>query len=469
MKHLLLFTVLAATAVCAHAQKMLQAAEVPNPLVTAYMNEPGEYRARVDVKCLQTIPLTFETQCDKPANLRLTTEDDGVNTTYTMLIDADPSVREYSTRMLTIASPGYDDIYYDLSTLRPGQWITISVSDPNITVGTGCYNEHHNKGMEEIKNMNYEEARRQFYIASSCAEANQEENNNWIERVDSLIRFRLEGDNAFKLLDYRTAAACYDKVLILNSLDSYALNMKTQCVKDFSSECETLFNRAEWLYKEHDYQKAKEVYQQLLDRKCNYEVQANNRLQSIASTARSRKDHTHVLTYEWQKNVPIGLHIGTYNMHKAGGYFHINLNATMIDAIRQECRYEDPATTENIKYPEFNISAGWTIKIKNPVWVHFGPGFTGKMYYGKYKEDNYPYYDKNEADPLSPDMTDPAKKDGAYEKVNFGLAISPEVGITIKYSYFAVRCTYQYRFALKKPLQEFIEPHRVSVGVGIAF
>ena len=55
MKHLLLFTVLAATAVCAHAQKMLQAAEVPNPLVTAYMNEPGEYRARVDVKCLQTI------------------------------------------------------------------------------------------------------------------------------------------------------------------------------------------------------------------------------------------------------------------------------------------------------------------------------------------------------------------------------------------------------------------------------
>ena len=462
MKKLLLFVLLATTVAGSQAQKILQVTEVPNTLGSAYMNQPGEYRARVDIKCPTSIPLEFETQCDKIEDMRLVSEDDGATTTYTMYLDVDPSVREYSTRILTIASPSYDDVYYNLSFLKSGQWCILSVSDPNATVGTGCYNEHHNKAMQEIKNMNYAEARRQLTLAGSCAEANETENNYNLAIVDSLMLYRIQADNALKLLDYRTASEYFEKMIGLNAYDSYALEQNSRCIANFKSECDVLFNRAEWLYNERDYDKAKEIYNQVIGRKCPYESQANSRLQSIESNARSRKNHSHVLTYEWRKDVPIGIQIGKYNMHKAGGFFQLDFNPAVFDAIRGECHYEDPAT--NPKYPEINMAFGWTIKIKNPVWVHVGPGFTGKFYYGKYLDKNYPYYKDSQVESTT---LDPNGDD--YKHFNFAPAISPVVGLTIKYSYFAIRGTYQYRFTLKKGLQDFMGQHRVSVGVGVAF
>lgn len=449
---------------CAWGQKILQATEEPNTLGNVYMNQPGEYRARVDIKCNNAIPLTFDTQCDKLEDMRMTTSDDGFETTYSLYFDTDPSVREYSTRLLTISSPSYDDIYYSLALLQSGQWITINVVDPNITVNTGCYNEHRNKGINEIKNMNYAEARHEFEIAGQCAEADQAENNQNIALADSLMLYRAQGDNALKLLDYRLASSYFEKVYQLNPYDTYAQEQNVRCVTNFRSECDVLFNQAEFYYNEHEFEKAEQLYSQVLDKQCDYELQATTRLQNIAKNARSRKDHAHVITYEWMKDAPIGLHTGTYNMHKAGGFFYINLNTAIFDAIRNECEYQDPATADKrIAYPEANIAFGWTFKIKNPVWIHVGPGFTGKFYYGNYKKDNYPYYDENEADPLKSHNEDDLKH------FNIAPAISPMAGITIKYSYFAIRASYQYRFTLKKALQEFMEPHRVSIGVGVAF
>ena len=446
MKRILLLVLLAATMASTHAQRILQVTEVPNVLGSP-----------------TSIPLEFETQCDKIEDMRLSSTSDGVNTTYTKYLDVDPSVREYSTRVLTIGSPSYDDAYYNMSFLKSGQWVTLSVSDPNATVDTGCYNEHHNKAMLEIKNMNYAEARRQLTMAAACAEANQDEVNTNIAIVDSLMIYRIQADNALKLLDYRTASEYYEKMIGLNAYDSYALEQNSRCITNFKSECDVLFNRAEWLYNERDFTKAKEIYNQVIARRCPYESQANSRLQSIESNARSRKNHSRVLTYEWRKDVPIGLQIGKYNMHKAGGFFQLDFNPAIFDAIRGECHYEDPATASP-KYPEFNVAFGWTIKIKNPVWVHVGPGFTGKFYYGKYLNDNYPYYEKNQ---IETETTDP--NSSAYKHLNFVPAISPVIGLTIKYSYFAIRGTYQYRFTLKKGLQEFMDRHRVSVGIGVAF
>lgn len=464
MKRFLLFSVIAFLATSfAFAQKILQANEVPSELGAAYMNKPGEFRARVDVKCINDIPLEFETQCDKDEDMRLVKESDGVETTYSLYFDADPSVKEYTTRLLTISSPGYDDIYYSLANLLSGQWITINVTDPNITVNTGCYNEHRNKGVLEIKNMNYSEAKREFLVASQCAEANQTENDANIALADSLTLYRAQAENALKLLDYRMASSYFEKIISLNPYDSYAMEQNARCITTFRNDCDVIYNQAEFYYNEHEYAKAQDLYQQLLDRGCNYELQANTRLQNISKNARSRKDHAHVITYEWMKDCPIGLHTGTYNMHKAGGWFYINLNPKIFDAIRNECEYQNPAVEENIKYPEANIAFGWTIKIKNPVWIHFGPGFTGKFYYGKYKKDHYPYNKKNE------DKEDPLETHEDLKHFNIAPAISPMVGITVKYSYFAARVSYQYRFTLKKGLQDFMEPHRISVGIGVAF
>ena len=55
------------------------------------------------------------------------------------------------------------------------------------------------------------------------------------------------------------------------------------------------------------------------------------------------------------------------------------------------------------------------------------------------------------------------------QKFNAAFAASPVIGLTIKYSFFAIRGTYQYRYSMKKELEDFLGQHRFSVGVGFAF
>lgn len=57
----------------------------------------------------------------------------------------------------------------------------------------------------------------------------------------------------------------------------------------------------------------------------------------------------------------------------------------------------------------------------------------------------------------------------ANRKANLAFAISPVVGLCAKYSYFAVRLTYQYRWSMKPELDNFIGNSRLSVGIGVAF
>ena len=131
------------------------------------------------------------------------------------------------------------------------------------------------------------------------------------------------------------------------------------------------------------------------------------------------------------------------------------------------------------------MSFGWTVKIYNPVWIHFGPGVTGKMYYGKYQSKKYPTkgYGEDEWDRLEQkEMGDeevlktakgaqepPEKYKDGWTHANFAAAISPVIGITAKYSYFAIRLTYQYRWSLEKNLADFIGKDRLCIGFGVAF
>jgi hypothetical protein len=107
------------------------------------------------------------------------------------------------------------------------------------------------------------------------------------------------------------------------------------------------------------------------------------------------------------------------------------------------------------------------------------------MYYGTYQDKKYPKkgFGKEEWDILEKmKMGDEEVLATASElqeifeqykegwtKANFASAISPVIGITVKYNYFAIRATYQYRWAIQKDLQDFIGPSRLSFGIGVAF
>lgn len=455
-----------------HAQNILEVTDVSQP--NDVYSSPNDEAALL-IRCHQSIPLKFVSSMDKSAE-PFRTELQGSDSVYYI---AFPTGNRYRGRQLTIISRGYNSVYIDLNDLQPKQLLSFKVTDPNALVDAGCYRTHRNKGMNEIKNSNYDEARNQFVVARECSDCDETENENNIALVDSLIMFRKKGDAAYELLDYVTAGNYYSKILALNAYDNYASNRNTLCVQNYSEECTTYFTKAEFYYSEKEFDKAEELYQKIVDKDCVNKSLALVRLNTIRSNQRAKKDHARVFSYEYRKDVPIGFSYGKYNMHKAGGFFQMDFNKYVFDAIRSDCRYGQE------KFPELNMSFGWTVKIANPVWIHFGPGFTGKMYFGKYLEKKYPKVGYGQADIQYLNVKEmggeelvaqasqldeaPEEYKDAWTKANFAFAVSPVIGLTIKYSYFAIRGTYQYRWSIEKDLQDFIGSSRFSVGVGIAF
>ena len=454
-----------------HAQNILEVKNVSQP--NDVYSSPND-EAAILVRCHQSIPLKFASSMDKSAE-PFRTELQGSDSVYYI---AFPTGSRYRGRQLTISSPSYDPVYLELD-LQPKQLLSFKVSDPNALVDAGCYRTHRNKGVNEIKNSNYDEARNQFVVARECSDCDKKENETNIALVDSLIMFRKKGDAAFELLDYVTAGDYYSKIIALNAYDNYASNRNTLCAQNYMEECTTFFTKAEFYYTEKEYDKAKDLYQKVVDKDCRNMSLAVERLNSINSLQRAKKDHARVFTYEYLKDAPLGFSYGKYNMHKAGGFFQMDFNKNVFDAMRQDCRYGQE------EFPELNLAFGWTVKIANPVWIHFGPGFTGKMYYGTYADKKYPkkgygpedwqYLDTKEMGDESilgqagQLKEAPEKYEDAWTKANYALAISPVLGITAKYSFFALRLTYQYRWSVEKDLQDFIGNSRLSVGVGIAF
>ena len=430
--------------------------------------------AAVLIRCHRSIPLTFSSTMDKTA-VPFRTELQGSDSLYYI---AFPTGNRYRGRILTIDSPGYATVGITLE-LQPKQLLSYQITDPNALVDAGCYRGHRNKGMEEIKNSNYEEARNQFVVARECSDCKTEENESNIALVDSLILYRQKGDEAYKLLDYVKASNYYSKILALNAYDNYASNRNTICIRNYNDECAALYTKAEYYYSEKEYDKAKELYEKVVERECTNMSIAVERLNAISSLQRAKKDHSRVFTYEYRKDVPFGFSYGQYNMHKTGGFFQMDFNNMVFKAARSDCKYGDE------KFPELNMSFGWTIKIAAPIWIHFGPGFTGKMYYGSYLDKQFPkkgfgsedwqYLDKTkmgneEVLATAPGLDEaPERYEDGWKKANLAFAMSPVVGITAKYSYFAVRLTYQYRWSIQKDLQDFMGASRLSVGVGVAF
>lgn len=448
-----------------YAQNVLEVKDIsqPNDVYSSPNNE-----AAVIIRCHESIPLKFISSMDKSAN-PFRTELQGSDSVYYI---AFPTGNRYRGRELTITSRGYSSAVIPLE-LQPKQLLSFQVFDPNSQVDAGCYRGHRNKGMEEIKNSNYAEARSQFLVAKNCSDVDKVENEKNIALADSLILFRQKGDEAYNLLDYVSAGKYYSQILALNAYDNYASNRNTLCVQNYTQECTSTYTKAEFYYSEKEFDKAKELYEKVVAKECTNMTLALERLNAISSLQRAKKDHSRVFTYEYCKDVPLGFSYGKYNMHKVGGFFQLDFNKTVFDAARSDCKYGDG------KFPEMNMAFGWTVKIVPPVWIHFGPGFTGKVYYGTYVSDNYPIIGYGENDLLDtkemgPDLTlpkadAPKEYEDGWKKANFGWAVSPVIGITAKYSYFSLRLTYQYRWSVQSKLQDFIGRNRLAVGVGVAF
>lgn len=452
-----------------NAQGVLEVTDIsqPNDVFSSANDE-----AAVIIRCHESMSLSFISSMDKTAN-PFKVDSEGTDSVYYISF---PTGIRYRGRELKIIARGYYPVYLNLE-LQPKQLLTFKITDPNSLVDAGCYREHRNRGMQEFKNSNYEEARNQFIVARDCSDVDEDENEKNISVVDSILYYRVQAEKAYELKDYKTAWESYTKILISNSYDTYAKNRMDLSGRFFFQECNTIFNKAEYYYTEGDYNSAKALFQQVIDKECpdNMDI-ATERLNAISSLTRDKTDHSRVITYENRKDVPFGFSYGKYKkykIHRVGGFFQMDFNTKIFDAIRNDCKYGDT------EFPELNMAFGWTVIIVNPVWIHFGPGFTGKMYYGTYLDDSYPKVGYGEDNILNtikmgddltiPKDEIPSKYKDGWTKSNLAFAISPVIGITVKYSYVALRFSYQYRWSVQSKLQDFMGKNRLSVGVGIAF
>lgn len=375
------------------------------------------------------------------------------------------------TRKVELTSPNCEQLVFEIRPLAEREEIYFRLTCPEDTIANSIseYLRLRNLALNEYRQGNYNVANSHFVLAEQYARDEYERAQNTEDRKNAQMCqiYYDRGTQAESKEDWEAAYRAYDAITKLNVADNNALSRRAYAQEMLTTGTNNLYLRALNLWNEGKkmHKDAVPMFRTVAATPGIYSASAAEYVNKWTNESIAVIHKPHVFTYEWRKDVPIGFHIGKYNLHRAGGFFQLDFNSAIFDLIRGDGTYEDPETVKNIKYPEFNIAFGWTIHLfgeKSPVWINFGPGFTGKFYYGTYLEKNYPYADDHELDSSRTDEDDMKKK-------NFAPAISPVVGLTIKWRFLAARVSYQYRFTFKSDLSEFMETSRVSAGIGFAF
>ena len=463
MKKTLFLLVLCALALGTSAQNNL-VYEDESVQGDAYANSGDT--ARVVIRCHESMPLTFYSRADggyvEPFEVRKEGSYDLYD--FRLPTDAvDDELKLLARRVFIISAKNHNNLEMPLK-LSPKEYVKMRVFDPDDNKLNSPYIRLRNEAYTEFKNLNYTKARQLFQQAALMSDADINESKINLNLVDSVIYYREKADMAYNNAQFLDAYRYYARVAALNSDDTYAVTRRQESNNHYKSNCDVAYTKAEYLFNEKRYAEAKTQYQIMMDERCYENIpiysSVEGRIQLIDEILRSKKNHSTVLTYEWAKDTPYGLHVGKYKERKWGGFFQIDCNKQLLEAIRSNATFGDK--------PEVNLSFGWTVKLIKPVWLFFGPGATAKLYYGEFKKDTYPtkdyaaesIVDRNNLEEMSDDYLD---------KINAAFAVSPVIGLVVKYSYFAIRGTYQYRFSVKKELEDYLVKNRFSVGIGFAF
>ena len=403
------------------------------------------------------MPLTFVSSVsfgDYNDIIRITTDTVGNELEYQLVFPTeDPGGYDLRKRAVTVYCNGFDPYILKLFNEQPKICRNYKVSDP-YEIMKNPFFATLQKAAGYYQAGNYNDAKVQYNIAKHAPEyeTNLEGRiliDSRLSVIDSLIIWREKADEAYYNVKYMEAILLYRKILNYNPNDIYISEQNQACIKDHSADCSTYYKTAEELFNEDNIKEAAKYYQHVIDADCSFRNVANEKLLMINTILERRKNKDHFFTYEYSKNVPIGFTSGTGNFRKWGVFFSLHTNGDIFKILRNEPDVE-------LK-PEANVSFGWTHKIVAPIWIHFGPGYTGV---GQYvlRESGINKITNN---------TEPLNNDDF--SFNWYSAISPEVGLMFKMWHVNVRYTFQYRFALKSKHEELIGPMRHYVGIGFAW
>jgi len=424
---------------CASAQRELDSINQTKEGEVYYL---GKNRfARITVSTELNIRLYFKSMNTLQTPAKIDTV--GGKAYYHVDLDA----KNYSKTNLEIIANGFSPLNISWNNLQPNQWLRYYIYDPDSTL-VDCYNQLTREGMKLFQAGDYGEAKRKYEETKTCSTLFDEGLkyvDNRLQLIDTLILWRTMANEYFTNTDYIKAIAYYGKILEINPSDQSVRNKSSDAQRQLSENCKTNFDQATRYFNDKDWLNAQIQYQKVVDQQCpNFMAEAKNQLGIIKDKLRNKCSN--VLTYEDAKDVPVGFSIGSYKDHKVSGYFTLRLNSDVFEAIR--------TNTDSTKRPELNLSFGWSIPIVKPVWLFFGPGYTGVGQYVASSSDG------QNATPENLDL-----------KINS--AISPEIGLLGKIVLgkvgIALRYTFQYRFALDKEMQDYVGQTRHVFGIGLCF
>ena len=434
------------------AQRSLEVKDVTTSL-NVFSGKDTE--AGLVISCPSNIELTFESTHDKKVDV-YNIENKGEETFYYIRFNTG---RRYRGRRLTIRTSEFTPVVLGVD-LSPKELKQYQLIDPDADFVYGCYYEYRKRGLEFFQKSMYAEAREQFNIASECSDGPADNNlAELIANIDSIETWQKQASEAFDMLDYTKASGIYAKILQLNPTDTNATNNRFESQRLYDNDCKRYYDNAE-VYKENgEYEKALELYQRVVDLNCGSALLASEQVKQIKLLLQNRSQKAHVIAYEYSESAPIGITTGTYKTRKTGGYFSLSLHTDVFELMRSDFDKAEKA--------ELNISAGFTINpVKEaPVWIFFGPGYTGL---GRYEnEDGTPYIKGTYVENASGEKV-PGK---VYEKPTMKVhsAISPEIGLLGKIGPVVLRYTFQYRFAVSKDDKDLFKKTRHVFGVGICF
>jgi tetratricopeptide (TPR) repeat protein len=398
----------------------------------------GETDACVIIVADTLLQLTFESSMDPKVDIvskRVT----GPVVQYLLRF---PTGYIYANRILEIMSPVANSVEIEDFDLQPKESRIYNVSAPR------CYLETYKEALEMFRKGLYPESKEKYKQAAKCFDVPVDENTaSKIIIIDSIQLLKKIADKSFEIADYDNALIRYSKILEYNQEDATVAIRYAECAAQKDQVCIKYFTDAEKYFNQNEVESAKKLYEQVIAKGCGtyyYQI-STERLNTIEEKIKP----TTVLTYEWSETTPIGISIGGYRDRKTGGFFTLQTNIDMFESLR--------SNYDEAKRPEIDVAFGWTLRpVKKhvPVWIFFGPGYTGV---GEYVYGNADEEDDEE------DLSEEKPKFKFYH------AVSPEIGLLAKIGPVALRYTYQYRFAIKKETENYIGTSRHVFGVGFCF
>lgn len=443
----LYITLLFCVSISTYGQKVLNFEDISNP-TDVYACE-DRLEAKVIFYCDLSLDLTFSSNYKDIVSL--TVDSVGNEKKYEIVLPTQGKGTSYDGRIFTVYATGFDKKVFMNFVFSPKTVTEYKVTDPYAKLQNPYY-KYVDAATDLFLQGNYSEAREQYTMAKQCPEYEglyKDDIDSKLLAIDTIQYWTGQGADYMNQTKYKKAHECYVNVMQLNPEDKYIQKKIVECTQSYLKDCSVYFTMAEDLFENAEYNLAKGYYQKVVDMECSQKDEATAKLVLIKNKEDSRVNKNRFFTYEFQKDVPIGFSVGTCKKKKVGGYFSLHTN---VDA------FQSAKSDKNTDImPEINVSFGFTRKIIDPVWIFVGPGYTGGGTYEEKIDD-----EGNSQTPLT--------EDGKIKyKLNWRNAISPEIGLIVKYWYFNLKYTFQYRFALSNAEQKMLGKTRHYIGIGVAW